>query len=174
MNTIGPSLVPQNEPHIICDKFPYLVRPLTFFKAYFSCLFWCRKIHIWWLSLSFWIADSSDHITFFHFSSLQRCCSNAQLRRFSACTAVNAGLSTALHLCIWSSCSRRWSSVLICSQRCSIGFIFEEFDGHSININSCFSIASSNHLWVLCDVWGRALSCWKTIFVISSPLRASM
>src|SRR5579859_158283 len=74
MNTIGPSLLPAKHPHIICDVPPSCRFPTTFLGRYFSifpALPVCLQTQTVLVSLSFLTADSSDHATFFHMSTVQ-------------------------------------------------------------------------------------------------------
>ena len=106
INTMGPSLSPAKQLHIICEISPLLDLPRTFVGVYFSSLVWCWKTYTCCWAESFWIADSSDYTILAHSSRVLCWCFLAHLRRASACLSVSKGRLTALHLRILSSWNR--------------------------------------------------------------------
>ena len=120
MKTIGPSVLLMKQAQIICDRFPYFDFVRTFCGAYFSLLFWHRRTQFPVALLSFCTAHSSDQITRFQSSTVQCWCALAQARRFFACSDVNNGEFTALHLRIPFSRSR-------CLIVCTDASIFDRF-----------------------------------------------
>src|SRR5579871_6447205 len=110
MNTIGPSLLLIKHPHIICDMPPSCRFPMTFLGRYFSTFPtfpMCLQTQTVLVSLSFLTADSSDHATFFHISTVQCRCSNAHFKRSSAFSSVNFARLAARHFRTLFSANQR-------------------------------------------------------------------
>ena len=66
-----------------------------------------------------------------------------------------------------------WSWSLICDQSCSIEFMSSEFDDQIIMENPCSFVNCLRIFFIFVTIWDRALSCWNTIFMISSTCKIS-
>lgn len=97
INTIGPSLSLIKHLHIIYDNLSSRAFVTIFFDIYFSALFWCHYTHTVYVSLSFWIVNSSDHITLVHSFTVQCRYALAYSKHFLACHLFNKGLFNTLH-----------------------------------------------------------------------------
>ena len=133
INAIDPNLLLIKHPHTICGNSSSRFFVIIFFGIYFSALFWCFHIHTMRVSLSFWIANSSDHIIITQSSIIQCQYTHVYYKRFLTCSLFNNTLFNALHFRISFSLNLLR---MICSETGILAIDLSSFKGNLVFVNA--------------------------------------